>query len=294
MKMNIDRRTTPQVVRVAGLLVVLLVAAGAAQVAQAQGPTVSVERVECIPAGANAVFRASVENDQPGTTTLLFFRRMHDIVEDLYFVQMYPEGEGKLWAVMPKAEKRKLDRHEIEQRRDDVSKSHPEVTWWRAKESSEHRNPNQDLDQDEIRERANVGKGEPRDWMNTLSDQEFETWLDSLEYEPVEYFVATFGATGDLLARSPMMVGDVRSESQCRVDLTPEQLGEAQNLIVGETAPWQRGKPVFHWLCDGVIARVGPDGVKRMDTSCRTCVPCINQGNVLEYSIGGGVSPSNF
>lgn len=262
--------------------------------ADAQSPSVTAERVRCVPAAANAVVFATVADNKPNTFTRLFFRRMNDVVEDLYYVEMYPDGDGRFWGVMPKAEKRKLDRHEIEQRRDDRAASSPEAVWWREKEASDHRNPNQDLDPDEIRERASVGKSEQRDWMNTLTDQEFQDWLDTLEYEPVEYFAAVFGPAGNLLARSPMMIGDVRSESDCEVALTPEQKGEAQNLIVGETASWQQGKPVFHWLCDGVVARIDPEGIKRADETCRTCVPCINQAAVLNYTIGGAVSPSDF
>jgi len=278
--------------RVTIAMVVFVVAASTR--AEAQKTTVTADRVQCVPAGANAVVQATVVDNQPDTRTRLFFRRMNDVVEDLYFVEMYPEGEGRYWAVMPKAEKRKLDRHEIERRRDEAAANSPEAIWWREKEASDDRNPTKDLDQAEIAERASVGKTEQRDWMNTLSDQQFEQWLDTLEYEPVEYFAAVFGPTGDLIARSPMMIGEVRSESDCHVELTPEQLGEAQNLVVGETAAWQRGKAVFHWLCDGVVARVNPDGVKRPDETCRTCVPCINQATVLNYTVGGAVSPSDF
>ncbi len=281
-----------QSLRVAVVLFVL-VAAGSSWSA-AQNTSVKADRVQCIPAGANASVYATVADNQPDTFTRLFFRRMNDVVEDLYYVAMYPEGDGRYWAVMPKAEKRKLDRHEIEQRRDASASNSPEAVWWREKEASDDRNPNKDLNPDEIRERASVGKSEQRDWMNTLSDQEFEQWLDTLEYEPVEYFAAVFGPSGNLIAKSPMMIGEVRGESDCDVVLTPAQRGESQNLIVGETATWQRGKPVYHWLCDGVVARVNPEGVKRPDETCRTCVPCINQATVLNYTVGGAVSPSDF
>jgi len=261
---------------------------------EAQSTSVTADRVQCIPAGGNAVVYATVTDNRPDTFTRLFFRRMNDVVEDLYYVEMYALGDGRYWGVLPKAEKRKLDRHEIEQRRNESAANSPEASWWREKEASEHRNPNQDLDPDEIRERASVGKAEQRDWMNTLTDQEFEQWLDGLEFEPVEYFAAVFGPAGNLIARSPMMIGEVRSESDCDLVLTPEQKGEAQNLIVGETASWQQGKPVFHWLCDGVVARINPEGVKRADEICRTCVPCVNQATVLNYTIGGAVSPSDY
>ncbi len=282
------------IVRPACVAFALAAAAMAAPVAEAQSTSVKADRVQCVPAGANAVIQATVSDNRPDTTTRLFFRRMNDVVEDLYYVDMYPEGGDRYWGVMPKAEKRRLDRHEIERRRDETAASSPEAAWWREKEASEHRNPNQDLDPDEIQERASVGKSEQRDWMNTLTDQEFEAWLDTLEYEPVEYFAAVFGPTGEQIARSPMMIGEVRAESDCDVVLTPAQLGEAQNLVVGETAAWQRGKPVYHWLCDGVVTRVDPEGVKRPDETCRTCVPCLDQATVLNYTIGGAVSPSDF
>ena len=276
------------------VLALATIAAVGAGPSEAQTTSVTADRVQCVPGGGNAVVFATVVENEPETFTRLFFRRMNDVVEDLYFVEMYPQGDGRFWGVLPKAEKRKLDRHEIEQRRSEGAANSPEAVWWRQKEASDHRNPNQDLDQDEIRERASVGKAEQRDWMNTLTDQEFERWLDGLEYEPVEYFAAVFGPAGNLIARSPMMIGEVRSESDCDMVLTPEQRGEAQNLIVGETASWQQGRPVFHWLCDGVVARIDPEGVKRADETCRTCVPCINQAAVLNYTIGGAVSPSDF
>lgn len=292
--MNRDTGPTSmfRVITVALALATIAMAAPARS--EAQNTSVTADRVQCVPAGGNAVVFATVTENKPDTFTRLFFRRMNDVVEDLYFVEMYPDGDGKYWGVMPKAEKHKLDRHEIEQRRDESAAANPEAVWWREKEASDHRNPNQDLDPDEIRERASVGKAEQRDWMNTLSDQEFEAWLDTLEFEPVEYFAAVFAPAGNLIARSPMMIGEVRSQSNCDIELTPEQKGESQNLIVGETASWQKGKPVFHWLCDGVVARVNPDGVKRPDETCRTCVPCLNQATVLNYTVGGAVSPSDF
>jgi hypothetical protein len=103
------------------------------------------------------------------------------------------------------------------------------------------------------------------------------------------------------IAWSKITIGEVRSESDCDLVLTPEQLvltpeqkGEAQNFIFGETASWQQGKPVFHWLCDGVVARIDSEGTKRADRICRTCVPCVNQATVLNYKIGGAVSPSDY
>ena len=292
--MSQQRRSSPVEPVLSAVLAVVAIALFGVSGLEAQSPSVTAHKVACVPAGANAVIKVSVANNQPDTTTRLYFRRLNEVVEDLYYVNMYPEGEGEYWAVMPKAEKHKLDRHEIEKRRDQSSSEHSEALWWREKEASDHRNPNQDLDPDDIRERASVGKTERRDWMNTLTDSEFEKWLDTLEYEPVEYFGAVFDPNGNLIARSPMTIGEVRSQSDCKVELTPAQLGESMNLVIGETASWQRGNPVFHWLCDGVVARVNPEGIKRPDETCRACVPCINQATVLNYTVGGAVSPSDF
>ena len=60
--------------------------------------------MECIPVGGNGVITATVTENQPETSIKLYFRRLHDTVEDLYFVDMYSEGEGRFWGVMPKAE----------------------------------------------------------------------------------------------------------------------------------------------------------------------------------------------
>ena len=279
---------------VLGALALVVGMGGSAATSTAQDVSVNVDQVACIPAGGNAVVWSTVKNNVPDAAVRLYFRRMNDVVEDLYFVEMHPAGSGRYWGVMPKAEKRKLDRHELERRRDEAVDSHTQAAWWREKDSSDHRNPNQDLDDDEIRERASRGKAEDRHWMTDLDDEEFESWLDSLEFEPVEHFVSVLGAEGQLLAKSSMMVGEVRSAGSCQVELTPQQLGEANNLVVGETAPWQKGKAVFHWLCAGVVSRVGPDGVKRPDGACRSCVPCFDQATILSTTVGSAVSPMEY
>ena len=267
---------------------------GAASESLAQDITVVADQVACVPAGDNAAVYATVNNNVPDTTVRFFFRRLNDVVEDLYFVDMYPSGDGRYWGVTPKAEKHKLDRHELEQRREEATDKYLQAQWWREKDNTDHRNPNKDLDDDEIRERASKGKVEDREWMAKLDDKEFDEWLERLDFEPVEYFVAVFGPDGELLARSPMMIGEVRKQDRCEIELTPIQRGEAENLVVGETADWQIDKPVFHWLCAGVVARVGPNGVKRPDPVCRGCVPCFDPTNILNHSYDGAVSPSEF
>jgi hypothetical protein len=73
-----------------------------------------------------------------------------------------------------------------------------------------------------------------------------------------------------LVARSEMKVVPVRNE--CEAVLTPQQTSFAQNLTVGETGNWQRGEPVFHWLCDGLVTRIDQYGIYRADEVCRACV----------------------
>ena len=258
-------------------------------------PMVTADQVECAPVRENAVVWATVAEMEPGTTVRLYFRRLNDVVEDLYFVNMLPSDEpSRFWGMLPRPENRKPDRHEITRQRDKIVESNRWAAWWRVKEASSNRNPTGDLDDGKIYERASRGKLIERHWMSLLNDENFEEWLDNLAYEPVEYFVALAGASGQTIAQTPMMVGEVQSQSACEVELTPEQLGEAANLVVGETAPWQIGEPVFHWMCDGVVTRIGANNVKRADESCRTCVPCISRSAVLSNPQGQGVSPTGF
>jgi hypothetical protein len=246
------------IVAVACLLVSVL---GHAQV------TVKVDNVECLPIGENAVVWAEVDGNLPDSTVHLNFRRLHDMVEDFYYVQMVPAGQGRYWGVMPKAEDRTLDRHELEEEVDAQW-----AAWWRAKEVRDDRDPNQDLDQELIRERASQGRHVTRHWLEEMDDRTFEDWLETLENEPAEYFVAVHDAQGKKIARSRTRVTEVTNE--CEVVLTPQQQGEAQNLVVGETAYWQENEGVFHWMCDGVVTRIDPVRIKRADAICRTCFPC--------------------
>ena len=279
-------------IRVFGLALACFLAAGGVLSAQ---PVVTADQVACIPVRDNAVIWATVGETEPGTTVRLYFRRLNDVVEDLYFVHMLPSAEpNRFWGVLPRPENRKPDRHEITRQRDEIVEANAWAAWWREKEASSNRNPTGNLDDDKISERASRGKLVERHWMSRVDDEDFEKWLEGLAYEPVEYFVALAGATGQTITQTPMMVGEVRSQSACKVELTPEQLGEAANLVVGETAPWQIGEPVFHWMCDGVVTRIGANSVKRADESCRSCVPCISRSAVLSNPQGQGVSPTGF
>ncbi len=237
--------------------------------------TAEAEDVECLPVEDNGVGWARVVNNVPDTTVRLNFRRMHDAVEDLYYVGMNPAGQGRYWGVFPKAEDRELDRHDLIETREEIQEEYRWAAWWREKETSEDRDPNDprdemELDDDLIRERASLGKKLPRDWLAEMDDPTFQSWLEQLENEPAEYFVSVHDAEGHQLARSPTRVTEVRED--CRPDLTEQERGEAENLTVGETAHWQRDEQVFHWLCAGIVSRIDPINVLRGDGVCRACV----------------------
>lgn len=237
--------------------------------------SVEAEDVECLPIEDNGVAWARVTDNIPDTTVRLNFRRMHDAVEDLYYVKMHPAGQGRYWGVFPKAEDRILDRHDLIETREEIQEDYRWAAWWREKEASEHRDPNDvndeaELDDDLLRERASLGKELPRDWLAKMDDDTFQSWLEQLENEPAEYYTSVHDATGRQLARSLTRVTEVRED--CRPDLSEQELGEAQNLTVGETAVWQRDEQVFHWLCAGIVSRIDPINVKRGDGICRACV----------------------
>lgn len=249
--------------------------------------TVTVEPVTCLEVEDNRPVVARVAGDVPGSSVRLYFRRLNDIVEDFYWLQMQATGDGSYWGVLPRPADRELpafqlreDRPEVEEHKralrergesDDVDR-YRQALWWRVKELSEDRNPNRDLDQERIAERSSVGRREQRDWMAAMSDRELEAWLDSLVNEPAEYFVAVYDPRGQRLAESAMQVVKVNRRGCDEPELTEAQAGYADNLVVGETAGWQAGEEVFHWLCEGVVTRIDESGVWRADDRCRACV----------------------
>lgn len=235
-----------------------------------QAATVNVDQAECLPIGDNGLIMLSASEEPRGSTVRVYFRRLHEEVEDFYYVQARPDGVGRYWAVLPKAEDEVLERFDFERDADDDNLEDGWADWWRAKEQSDHRDPTDVLDDEVIRERASRGKQEPRDWLEKIDDATLQTWLEGLENEPTEYFATVNDANGQRIARSEMKVVEVRND--CDVMLTPVQEGEAENLVVGETADWEEGERVFHWLCDGVVTRIDPEGVLRSDEICRACV----------------------
>lgn len=90
------------------------------------------------------------------------------------------------------------------------------------------------------------------------------------ENELVEYYVDVVDGMGKSVARTSTLSSPV--DENCKVVLDARQAGVAENLVVGETAPPQIGERVMGFLCDGIISRIGPDGVLRADQICRRCI----------------------
>ncbi len=90
------------------------------------------------------------------------------------------------------------------------------------------------------------------------------------ENHRIEYYTAVVGPDGKVVSESGHLTAPVTAG--CDVELDEQQIGMAENLIVGETADEQRGNPVLGFLCDGIISRMGPDNVLRADEICRRCI----------------------
>lgn len=90
------------------------------------------------------------------------------------------------------------------------------------------------------------------------------------ENHQVEYYVAVVTPEGTVLGRSEPEVAPVTGD--CDVALKPAERGMAENLVVGETVIEQQGREVLGFLCDGIISRIGPEGVLRADGICRRCI----------------------
>jgi len=86
----------------------------------------------------------------------------------------------------------------------------------------------------------------------------------------IEYYGVLLDGAGRELARSPVLKAKVTAD--CQNKLTPQQLGAAQNLTIGETSTKQLHNRVNGFLCDGIVTRVNTENIKRADETCRTCV----------------------
>ena len=243
-----------------------------------QTPPVTAEQLECIPLEGNSVVRATINDVAGGYSARLYFRRLNNLVEDFYYVTMRPSGGANWWAVLPRPEDHQLPEQRLGSQ---PPPDHPWAAWWKAKEASTDRDPNHDLDDDVIRERASEGQKEKRDWMIKLADDDLQKWLESIRdlNEPAEYYVAVIDSYGKVVAKSSMHAVPVRRD--CTVRLNAVEVGESRNLTVGETRPWQQGEPIFHWLCEGVVTRIDDAGILRADEICRSCVVAWVKPNFL-------------
>lgn len=257
---------------------VLLVAMGALAAALpvfGQNPTITVEPLDCLPVAEHGLVRARVADAPPEAEVRIYFRRLHEIVEDFYWVEMEAESPGLYWTVLPKPAAERNERFDLEERlrEGEEQDEHPWGAWWKDKEASDDRDPNEELPEEEIEERASVGKQRDRGWMDRMSLEDLEEWLERQRFEPAEYYGALVAPGGRVLAVSPMLVTEVIDEDDCPVTMTPRQQGFAYNLTIGETAPWQQERePVFHWLCDHIVTRINYLEVPRADDVCRACV----------------------
>lgn len=258
--------------RLLGTLVLICAGLFVTTAAVAQ-TTVSLDQVTCLPIEQNGIVTLNAQNEPPGGSVRVYFRRLHEEVEDFYYVEAYPQGGGSYWSVLPKAEDQILEARGLLEDIEYQAGSGEDTSWaewWTVKEASTDRDPNHNLNEDIIRERASVGKQMKRDWMADMTREDLQTWLEGLENEPTEYYSEVLDASGKVVARSPMLVTEVTQA--CPVTLTPKQESVAANLTVGETAYWKRGENVFHWMCSGIVTRINPEGLLRSDEVCRACV----------------------
>jgi hypothetical protein len=277
-------------------LLTLVLATAVAAAAVAQEPSIELGPLECLPNEHNASFSAAV-TDEPGGSRVQFqFRRLNP-TGAWYYVEMFPAGNGNYWTVIPKPE----DRPQTELFDD----------WW------------------EILQNRDWIAGRDRDWL--------EDWLESQEHEAAEYRVAIVDSLGNILRESEIslvevldadwdpdaeerdrfegrrsgrivetedterLVGDAE-DNDCPVLLTEMEFGWAGNMTVGETTEAQIGNPVFHWLCDGIVTRLGANRVYRADEFCRSCVvggffppslaPAIVSSDIIRRNRPEEVTPS--
>jgi hypothetical protein len=256
--------------RISLLVAILLVATFGGPPAHANGVSIDVELPQCLPISGFMPVYASIRGEPGGSEVRLYFRRLNEVVEDFYYLEMEPVGIERYYAVLPKPVDEELETRRLDDPEDDDEDEYREAAWWRHKELSDHRNPNDDLDQDLIEERADAGRRQQRSWLRSWTLEQIDGWLKERENEPAEIFVAIYDAGGLQLASSPIQPLAVRED--CPAALSELEEGYANNLVIGETAVWQRDEEVFHWQCDGIVTRIDTLGVKREDALCRACV----------------------
>lgn len=188
--------------------------------------------LECLPNESTIAIAAEVAPEIAGSEQMRLYFRRLNRTGAFYWVQMNPKGGGEYWAVFPKPEEREQQELTDE--------------WW-------------EILQD-------------RDWMEDRDREWLEEYLENLEHEAAEYYLAVTDVSGSEISRSETQLVEVKDYDDCRFGLTQMEIGQSENLTVGETTDFQRGKEVFHWLCDGIVSRIDPNSVLRADETCRSCV----------------------
>lgn len=91
------------------------------------------------------------------------------------------------------------------------------------------------------------------------------------ENDQIEVYVAQVDAAGEVVGgpSEPLLIPVTED---CDPSLDEHENGMAENLVVGETSEEQFGEMVTGFLCDGIISRIGHDGVLRADSICRRCI----------------------
>ncbi len=90
--------------------------------------------------------------------------------------------------------------------------------------------------------------------------------------ELVEYYGAVVLPDGKEISRSKVAEVKVKDREDCKLPLTEKEIGQAENLIIGETVQPQNRRSVLGFLCEGIVSRIDARGVMHADDLCRTCV----------------------
>ncbi|MCP4202457.1 MAG: hypothetical protein GY769_11055 [bacterium] len=193
---------------------------------------ISTKPLECLPSESTIGYSAQVAPEIDGSEQARLYFRRLNRTGAFYWVEMNAKGDGNYWVVFPKPEEREQQELTDE--------------WW------------------EILQTRDWMKGNDREWL--------EDWLEAQKHEAAEFYVAVADVTGTEISRSETKLVQVLDYEDCRFALDPFELGQSQNLTVGETTELQQGREVFHWLCDGIVSRTNSIGVLRADETCRACV----------------------
>lgn len=188
--------------------------------------------LDCLPNESTRIYEAKVMPEVDGSEQVRLYFRRLNRTGAEYWVGMNSGGDGQYWAAFPKPEEREQQELSDE--------------WWEILKD--------------------------RDWMEGRDREWLEDYLETQEHEAAEFYVQVVNVEGERVARSKTQLVPVADYEDCRYALDPFELGQSQNLTVGETTALQQGKEVFHWLCDGVVSRVNFEGVLRADETCRACV----------------------